>query len=106
MTPMHWIAILVLYLLPVLLLFVTWRKPYPQAKRTILWGQVIVSVVFLFVYPLCAPGVGVSNALSGMGPLYVLEAWTGEGAANWLILFGAIVVTGIVLALGKKRKAA
>lgn len=57
MTPMHWIAILVLYLLPVLLLFVTWCKPYPQAKWTILWGQVIVSVVFLFVYPLCAPGV-------------------------------------------------
>lgn len=104
MTPLHWIAILVLYLLPVLLLFVTWRKPYPQAKRTILWGQVIVSVVFLFVYPLCAPGV--SDALSGMGPLYVLEAWTGEGAVNWLILFGAIVVTGIVLALGKKRKPA
>ncbi|MCI6990465.1 MAG: LPXTG cell wall anchor domain-containing protein [Clostridiales bacterium] len=106
MTPMHWIAILVLYLLPVLLLFVTWCKPYPQAKWTILWGQVIVSVVFLFVYPLCAPGVGVSNALSGMGALYVLEAWTGESAVNWLILFGAIVVTGIVLALGKKRKAA
>jgi len=101
MTPIHWIAILVLYLLPILLLFVSWRRSYPQAKRTILWGQLIVSVVFLFVYPLC---FGISNALSGMDALYFLEFWTGEGGINWPILFGAIVVAGITLALRKKFK--
>lgn len=101
MTPMHWIAILVLYLLPILLLFVTWRRSYPQAKRTIFWGQLIVSVVFLFVYPLC---FGISNTLSKIDALYFLEVWTGEGSANWLILFGAIAVAGISLALRKKFK--
>ena len=74
-------------------------------------------------YDMISPGervaVGVSGGkdslvlLAGLAQLstfypggFSVEAWTGEGAANWLILFGAIVVTGIVLALGKKRKAA
>ena len=96
MTHLMWTAILLLYLIPVLLFFLTWRKPYLQARGTLWMGQVITMVAFVLIYP-C-----ISWTISWIRPLDLLWFWTGEGCLNWLIVFPSIVLTGILATLRKR----
>ncbi|MCI5691316.1 MAG: hypothetical protein MR286_10685 [Clostridiales bacterium] len=102
------LALIILHFLPLLFVLLTWKRPYEQAKPTILWGQAIASVCYMALLPMCVSldfGGRLDNSLlEDFDPLYLFEFWTGEGSLHFLFLFSAIVVTGLLLALRKKLK--
>ncbi len=104
----RFLAIFVLHALPLLLLLVTWKRPYAQAKPTMLWGQVIASAGFFFLFPLCFSldfGGSANSVLSDLtDPLYLLAFWSGEGSILTLLLFSPFVIAGLLLALRKKLR--
>lgn len=81
-----------LYLLPFLMLALTWTQPHRVAMQRMVRVQVIGSVVYLFAFPLVCQLRWPNNAFHPTDLLASLTFWSGDGVLMaYPLVLGAIL---------------
>ena len=99
-----WIVTLILHLLPILMIWVTWRSRWTVALEKVVRVQIIGSLIYLVIYPIVEvfswPDFQARYVNIGM----IVSMWHDDGIWNFYKILSAAVLTTICAAIRRKVK--
>lgn len=99
-----WIVTLMLHLLPILMIWRTWKSDWNVALEKIVRVQIIGSLVYIVVYPIVDVLTWPDFHMGYISIDTVVSMWYGEGIWNFYKILTAAVVTAVCAAIRRKVK--
>lgn len=99
-----WIVTLALHLLPILMIWMTWKSDWTFALEKVVKVQIIGSLVYLIAYPIVDILTWPDFNMGYINIETVVSMWYGEGVWNFCKILSAAVVTAICAGIRRKVK--
>ena len=97
-----WIVILALFLVPVVMAALTWKKPWFTARATIVRAQIVASLVFLVAYPIVGLLTWPSFSFSTLTMVSLVEILHKNALWHTAPILIAILFTALVCYLRRR----
>ena len=99
-----WITTLALHLLPILMIWRTWKSDWTFALEKVVKVQIIGSLVYLIAYPIVDILTWPDFNMGYINIETVVSMWYGEGVWNFCKILSAAVLTAICAGIRRKVK--
>lgn len=99
-----WITTLILHLLPILMIWMTWRNPWTIALEKVVRVQVIGSLIYIVVYPIVEVLTWPDFHMGYISIANAVSTWDGEGIWNFGKIMTAAILTAICAGIRRKVK--
>lgn len=99
-----WIVTLMLHLLPILMVWVTWKSPWNIALEKIVRVQIMGSLIYLLVYPIVKVVSGPDFQLAHFDIGSIVLIWHDDGSWSLYKILSAEVLTAVCAAIRRKVK--